>query len=314
MQEQPLSSKLRSQSWFDQALYPFTSNHLRLPIGTMHYVDEGQGEPIVFVHGTPTWSFLYRDHIKALSKHYRCIAPDHIGFGLSDKPSDWDYTPASHAANLEALIDHLNLDNITLVVHDFGGPIGLSYALRHPDKIKRIVIFNTWLWETKQEKAVQQVDKILNSALGRFLYLNLNFSPRVLLKQGFAKKKLTKAVHKHYLNVFPKRNDRFGLLRIGLALVGASDWYHRQWKQLHRLSDKPILMLWGMKDAFLKPPFLEKWLEVFPQTQTIRYDCGHFVQEEETASTRQGIKAFMNDESRTLRAHVVSDIPVPSNP
>src|SRR5258708_34550520 len=111
-----------------------------------HYVDEGHGEPVVMVHGNPTWSFYYRDLIKALSGDYRCIAPDDIGCGLSDKPDDarYDYTLSRRADDLEALLDHLGVrENITLVLPDWGGMIGMTYAHRHPERIKRLIVLNT---------------------------------------------------------------------------------------------------------------------------------------------------------------------------
>lgn len=119
--------------WLDRAEYPFAPHHFESGDGRMHYVDEGEGEPVVLVHGTPTWSFLYSRHrIRGLSRTRRVIAPGHLGFGLSEKPADALYRPEDHARRLEALLEHLGLEGITLVVHDFGGPIGLSYALRHP--------------------------------------------------------------------------------------------------------------------------------------------------------------------------------------
>lgn len=159
------------KSMISQELYPFQSHYLSLDMGNLHYIDEGEGEVILFIHGTPTWSFLYRNQIKELSKNHRCIAVDHIGFGLSDKPIDWEYTPKQHAQNLAQLIDYLQLEKFTLVVHDFGGPIGLSYAIEYTQKIKNIVMLNTWLWGTKENKDALKADKVLHSLVGRFMYL-----------------------------------------------------------------------------------------------------------------------------------------------
>src|SRR5688572_6908616 len=136
---------MENLTWLNRKEYPFKSNFLPLDAGQLHYLDEGSGEPIVMVHGTPAWSFLYRNLVKELSRNYRCIVPDHLGFGLSDKPKHWSYKPEAHAQNLKILINYLELKNITLVVHDFGGPIGLHYALEHPENIKRLVIINTWM-------------------------------------------------------------------------------------------------------------------------------------------------------------------------
>jgi len=285
---------MTTHNWLDKSLYPFEHNYQQLETGTMHYVDEGQGDAIVFLHGTPSWSFLYRSHIRALSKTHRCIAPDHLGFGLSEKPKSFAGTPQAHAKNLAEFIDKLGLDEFTLVVHDFGGPIGLSYAIQQPEKVKSIVAFNTWLWATKDNPDVQKIDRLINSWLGRFLYLRLNISPKFLLKQGFAdKKKLSKNVHRHYTKPFPNKKSRYGLLKIARALAGESDWYAQQWQQLDALTDKNWLLLWGMQDSFIGPDYLQKWTERLPDAEQKTFDCGHFVQEEETAASIQAMQNFL---------------------
>jgi pimeloyl-ACP methyl ester carboxylesterase len=158
-----------------------------------------------------------------------------------------------HSSNLNLLIEHLDLKNITLVVHDFGGPIGLSYAISKPENVKRIIMFNTWLWETKNDKDAQKIDKILHSKLGNFLYLNTNFSPSVLLKKAFYdKKRLSKSTHKHYKKPFPSKDSRYGLLNIGKSLIGSSDWYRDLWRNAEVIKNKPVLILWGEKDDFIK--------------------------------------------------------------
>ena len=268
-------------TWLDSSLYPFAHKYIHLSAGKMHYVEEGAGEVILFVHGTPTWSLLYRNMIKSLSTQYRCIAIDHIGFGLSEKVSSFSGKPEDHAQHLSEFIQQLDLKNITLVVHDFGGPIGLGAAIQHPDRIQKIVLMNTWLWATKENSAAQKIDRIVKGWMGKFLYLNMNFSPRVLLKKGFAdKKRLAKNVHQHYLRPFPDKLSRYPLLQLAEALVGSSDWYQQQWEQLEVLTDKKWLIVWGMKDPFLNREYLDKWRKRLPHAQVSELDCGHFVQEE----------------------------------
>lgn len=289
-----MSSTAFSQSWVDTSLYPFENKFLRLEAGNMHYVDEGKGDLILFIHGTPTWSFLYRDFIKDLSKDHRCIAIDHLGFGLSEKPDSVSGTPEWHAQNLSEFIKKLDLQDITLVVHDFGGPIGLAAGIENSERIKRVVLFNSWLWATNKGKQAQKIDKTLNSGLGKFLYLNMNFSSKVLLKKGFANKKnLSKEVHEQYIKPFPDKGSRIPLLNLGKALVGSSDWYQDQWEKLDPLAEKEWLILWGTKDEFITKENLHKWQERLPSVRTIEFECGHFVQEEKTEESINAIDAFI---------------------
>ena len=289
-----MNTVTQTPDWLDSSLYPFKHHYFSLEAGNLHYVDEGTGDVILFVHGTPTWSFLYRNFIQKLSRHYRCIAIDHLGFGLSDKPGDFPGRPQDHAQNLSAFIRALDLRNITLVVHDFGGPIGLAAALEQPERIKQLVLFNTWLWETASNPGVKKVDKIINSSIGRFLYLHLNFSPKVLLKKGFTdKKKLSRKVHQHYLKPFPDKASRQSLVKIAQSLYGASDWYQEKWEQLDKLKDKPWLILWGTQDAFINTDYLKRWTQRLPDAEITTFDCGHFVQEEKPEEALSALQHFL---------------------
>lgn len=285
---------MKDHTWVDRDLYPFRSKYFETENGNLHYLDEGVGETILFVHGTPTWSFLYRHFIKDLSKEYRCIAIDHLGFGLSDKPVLFDGKPESHSKNLLVFIEQLNLTNITLFVHDFGGPIGLGTAIQIPERIKRIVMFNTWLWETESDPNAKKVGRIVNSWLGRFLYLQLNFSPKVLLKQGFVDRaRLNSRIHEHYLMPFPNKRSRHGLLKIAQSLIGSSNWYQAQWECLDALTEKPWLVLWGTEDTFITTDHLSKWRSRLSNVQFHEFDCGHFVQEEKPKESMQILRDFL---------------------
>jgi len=288
-------SQGRIPKWLDTNEYPFTVLEFSTDSGFMSYVDEGAGEPIVFVHGTPVWSFLYRDLIKNFSKSHRCIAMDHIGFGLSDKPSPNNLTPEVHAKNLNALIRDLDLNDITLVVHDFGGPIGLGALLNEPERVKRLVILNTWCWETQSEKTARQVDRAVNSWLGRFLYLRLNFSVRVLLKKAFTDKRvLTSELHQQYIGPFPTASSRRGLLQIAKSLVGSSKWYDSLHDKLIVFQDHPVQIIWGMKDEFISPRYLETWKGIYPKAEVTELESGHFIQEESTSEVIQAMSKFID--------------------
>lgn len=284
----------QAQHWIDRDLYPFDSHYVQLKAGKMHYIDEGEGEILLFVHGTPTWSFLYRDIIKELSKTHRCIAIDHLGFGLSEKITAFSGTPQVHAQNLEEFIQKLDLQHINLVVHDFGGSIGLGAALQMPQRFKRITLFNSWLWSTKEDPAAQQIDGLLNSLAGEEYYLNQNYSAVVLLKQAFSDpEKLSETVHQHYIAPFPTPDSRQALLKLGKQFVGASDWYETQWQQLHQLDELPWLILWGTKDPFLDRGYLNKWKARLPHATVKSLEVGHFVQEEATEEVIKYLKAFL---------------------
>jgi haloalkane dehalogenase len=268
--------------WVDAEEYPFAPRYIEIDGTQLHYVDEGQGEPIVLVHGTPTWSFLYRRQIKTLSQRFRCVAVDNLGFGLSDKPTNAAWYPQDHARRLETVIERLGLRDITLIVHDFGGPIGLHYALRHPANVRRIVLFNTWMWSLANEPKAQAVDRLVRGALGNFLYRKMNLSPRFLLpKLVQDRSKLPPPIHQQYILPFPTPESRTGMLSLARALVGSSPWYDELWTEREAIRQIPAILLWGMKDPTFCRQDLERWQTVFANHETIPFpEAGHFVQEE----------------------------------
>jgi haloalkane dehalogenase len=140
---EPLKARTRP-AWLTSELYPFEDRWLDIDGSTVHYVDEGRGPLLLLLHGNPTWSFLYRNIIRALSDSYRCIALDYPGFGLSTARDGYGFTPREHSRVVEKLALTLDLKDVTIMVQDWGGPIGLGFAGRHPDRIRAVVIGNTW--------------------------------------------------------------------------------------------------------------------------------------------------------------------------
>ena len=285
-----------NDAWIDRTRYPFGPHYLDLPAGRMHYVDEGNGPPVVMVHGNPTWSFLYRHLIGSLRAQYRCVAPDHLGFGLSDKPPAWSYHPRDHAANLAALIDALDLDGITLVVQDWGGPIGLSYALGHPERIRRIVIMNTWMWSVRSDPYYVLFSAIMGGPLGRFLIQRYNFFARVVLRTTFGDpSRLTEGVHEHYLAPLGTPAEREGCVVFPKQVVAASDWLADLWSRRAALNPIPKLFVWGMKDIAFRPKELAKWRAAFPDAEVVALeDVGHFVQEEAPDRLWEAVDRFLS--------------------
>lgn len=288
-------------SWLDRGMYPFASQWFDTVDGRMHYLDEGKGRPVVLVHGTPTWSFLYRHLVRALRSDHRVIVPDHLGFGLSDKPPDAPYRPVDHARRLGELLDSLDLEPCTMMVHDFGGPIGLARAIERPDTVEQLVISSTWMWSLADDPRYSRPGRFLGSALGRFLYRWLNFSPRVLLPMATAEgSKIPPEVHLHYLRAFSGPSERWAPWTLARELIGSSNWYESLWERRCEIAPLPALLLWGDED----PAFgtqLERWHELFPAAEIVKFPgAGHFLQEEVGPRLVEPIRRFLAEPSFEL--------------
>ncbi len=284
-------------SWLNRAEYPFESHYFQTAAGRLHYIDEGRGSPIVMVHGNPTWSFLYRQLIQQLRTDYRCLAVDHLGFGLSDKPIGWSYLPADHAANLTALIDQLGLQQITLVVQDWGGPIGLWYAVHHPQNVARLIIMNTWAWPVNRDWYYIAFSGFMGSPLGRWLIRRHNFFAKSVMVQAYGdKRKLTPAVHEQYLRALPTPQDRTGSAVFPKQIVGSTPWLAQLWNNIAVLQDKPALIVWGMKDIAFREKELKQWQRTFPQARSVRLPTvGHYVQDEAPAELAAAVGPFLKE-------------------
>jgi pimeloyl-ACP methyl ester carboxylesterase len=288
-----LNNKMDTQ-WLDKSEYPFTSNYSDINGYKLHYIDEGKGETILFVHGTPSWSFEYRNIIKKLKTGFRCVAIDHFGFGLSDKPEHYDYSTQNHSKTLEKFVLEKQLNNITLVVHDFGGPIGLDFAIRHPEKIRNLVILNSWMWSSKDDPDFKNLSKILKSPFLPFLYRTFNFSPQFILPKSFGDNKLPKRLLKHYTKPFADKTQRNGALAFARSLLNDQDWFEELWNTRQAISAKPSLLIWGLKDPVIKSHHLDKFVSGFTNTRTVRLEtCGHFPQEEQPEIVAESISSFL---------------------
>jgi pimeloyl-ACP methyl ester carboxylesterase len=274
--------------WLDRGEYPFESHWLDVGGARMHYIDEGHGAPVLMVHGTPTWSFMYRHLVKGLRGGHRCVVPDHLGFGLSDRPAGWSYRPEDQARNLARLVDTLELKDLTLVVHDYGGPIGLAYALEHPDNVRRLVVFNTWMWATADDRHFAWFARLLGGRVGRFLYAR-GFSVRVVLRHVIAdKRRYTREVERHYLRAF----DGHATWVYAREVLRSSAWYDSLWQRRARIGRIPALVIWGMKDPAFGA-YLARWHGVFERMQVFELpDCGHAPPEERAPEVLPVIERF----------------------
>jgi len=256
-------------------LYPFTSHELRLGGLRYHYVDEGSGRPLLFVHGNPTWSFHWRRLIEALRGGFRAVAPDHIGCGMSDKPQEYPYTLARHIENLVQLVEHLDLADVTLVAQDWGGPIGLGAALARPERFSRIVLFNTGAFPPPYVPLRIRICR--TPLLGTPALRGLNLFLRAALVMTVEDRRcLTPAVQAGILAPYDSWANRVaidGFVRdIPLARIEAG---------LPSLADRPALFIWGIRDWCFRPLCLERLIESFPNAEVHRLeDVGHWIVEE----------------------------------
>ena len=271
-------------------LYPFEPHYMNINGFNYHYVDEGSGEPIVMVHGNPTWSFYYRKLINALSDRYRTIAPDHIGCGLSDKPDGnaYDYKLINRVDDLEVLIDNLKIKNkITLVLHDWGGFIGMAYAVRHSDRIGRLVLMNTAAFLPPQGKPIPFILKFIRG-LKPFAVLAVQgfnlFAIGALYKNSF--KGLPKDVRAGLVAPYNSWQNRIATLKfvqdIHLTEDNPSYSVVKQVdSSLSMFSDIPILICWGEHDFVFDHDYLAEWIRRFPDAEVHRFaDAGHYVLED----------------------------------
>jgi len=286
---------MENRRWLDDSLYPFESKYFDADDGRMHYVDCGAGDPILLVHGTPTWSFLYRDLITHLSRDHRVIAVDHLGFGLSEKPQDAGYTPEDHATRLTNVIDYLGIDQFTLGVHDFGGPIGLAHAIRRPDTVSRLVLFNTWLWSLRSDTTARLTNLVLGGVLGRLFYRRYNGSARFLLKAAWGDETpLTDEIHRHYTDPFPDPADRTAPFVLARELLGSTEWYESLWEQRSHIADKPTLVMWGLQDPAFGESSLRRWEDNLSHAVVHRLpDVGHFVPDEAAETVKETVAEFL---------------------
>ncbi len=270
--------------WVSNEMFPFKSRFATTPNGRqMHYVDEGAGEPIVFVHGNPAWSFEFRHLIAGLQSDFRCVAPDHIGFGLSSRSSRTeDHHPSAHAENLASLLNELELDNLTLFLTDWGGPIGLDFARRFPDRVSKLVIANTWCWPVDRELHFRFFSSMMASPLGQYLIKRRNYFVNGVMPRAVGDKAvLSPEVMEHYRRAQPSPDDRAANAALPGHIVGATDWLSSIWNERSAFCAKPALVLWGSKDIAFRSKELDRWRSELSDAEVHEFaDCGHFLAEE----------------------------------
>jgi haloalkane dehalogenase len=272
-------------------LYPFESRWLESSAGRVHYVDEGRGQPILMCHGNPTWSFLYRHVIRPLRERYRCVAVDYPGFGLSVRPPGYGYTPAEHAAVVGELVRELDLSELIVMGHDWGGPIGTSVASSEPGRVSGLVLGNTWFWPP--DRRARTFSRVMSSRPMRWAILKRNLFVERILPAGISRK-LSAEEMEHYRRVQPTPESRAGVAEFPRQIVAATPWLGQLAQAVPReLGAKPVLITFPMRDVAFPPD------DVLPRLRTAFSDA-------EVVELPQAKHYFVEDAPREVAEAVVA--------
>jgi haloalkane dehalogenase len=269
-------------AWVNQGLFPFESHFMEIDGARVHYIDEGQGPVFLGLHGNPTWSFLYRHIVNGLKDRFRCIALDYPGFGLSTAGPGYGYTIAEHSRVVEGFVTQLGLEGITMMVQDWGGPIGFSVAVRHPERFRAFVIGNTFGWPVRGEKNFERFSKLIGSGVpGGFLVKQLDVFTKVFVPGGIKRKKLSKAEKDMYQRPHPTARSRIPVHVMPREILAAHELLTEVEHGLPRLAHLPALIVWGDQDRAFKEPQRLRWERTFTNHKTvILKGASHYIQED----------------------------------
>jgi haloalkane dehalogenase len=263
----------------DPSLYPFESRLFDSSAGQMHYIDEGSGTPILFCHGNPTWSFLYRGIVKSLRDRFRCIAVDYLGFGLSERPEGYGYTIEEHARVVGELVDHLDLAGFVTMGQDWGGPVSMAVATQRADRVSGVVLGNTWFWPATI--SFRLFSRVMGSRLLQRKILEENYFVERIMPRSSAKK-LSEQEKDHYRKVQPSPEARRGVAEMPKQIIGATPLLVRLARDVPaKLGSKPALITWGMKDLGFRPRMIPRVREAFTDSVVVELKgAKHYVQED----------------------------------
>lgn len=290
--------------------YDFDSHIVEIDGYRLHYVDEGAGEIVLFLHGNPTWSYLYRHQIRGLRDSYRCIAPDHLGFGFSDKPRRADYRMSAHIARLNQLVSQLGLSDITLVVQDWGGIIGLSWAVDHKDLVRRLVILNTTAFFPRSRSEMLRIRPLPYAipmlwllkipGLGELFVQGLNGFARLVVFTTSHKERMTREVIAGYLDPYPTWGSRRAHLKsvrqIPMRTNGSIARLLRETDAKLTGWEVPTQLIWGMRDPVFTSWFLRGFERRLPNhAPSLEIaDAGHFLQDDTPDVITEKIREFLD--------------------
>lgn len=262
-------------------LFPFASRWFDASVGPVHHIDEGEGRPLLLLHGNPDWGFLYRHVVAGLRDHARCVVPDYPGFGLSIHPDDYGHTPGEHADVVLELVEHLDLTDMIVMGQDWGGPIGMDIASRVPERVSGLVMGNTWYWPA-DDPMLRGFSALMGSPPLQWLILHRNLFVDPLMRRAI-RAPISALAFAHYVDVVPTPESRAGIAEFPRQITAAHAWLAEVEQRVHReLTDTPLLLTFGTKDpAFGRRTVVERWQRAFPTARFVELpDAGHYIQED----------------------------------
>lgn len=278
--------------------YDFPSHYLKLPAGRLHYLDEGSGPIVLLVHGNPTWSYYYRNLVTCLSKNFRVIVPDHLGCGLSDKPDRYEYTLDNHIANLGALLDHLQADTVSMVVHDWGGAIGLGQIEQSGRELERLVLLNTAAFRSR--RIPFRISVCRWPLVGRLLVQGGNGFARAAVYMAVTKK-MDRRIAAGYLKPYDNWHNRRAIHAFVKDIPLQPN--HRSYARLVRIEKSlarlrenrtPVSILWGGQDFCFNDHFYEQWRQRLPDSEYQYFEkWGHYILEDGRGRIEPIIEEFL---------------------
>jgi haloalkane dehalogenase len=283
----------RRPAWVDDDLFPFESRFIPVDGHTIHYVDEGSGPTLLFLHGNPTWSFVYRDVIRALRDEFRCIALDLPGFGLSSPRLGYRYLPEEHTEVVTAFIDALDLSGATLVAHDWGGPIGLATVGQRPAVFDRLVLANTWAWPITGAPHITVASHLMGGPVGRLLIRQFNLFVNAMIPAGHQLRKPTADEMAHYRQALASTDRRDASAVLPGRITASRAFLADVEATLPNLASLPTLIVWGDADFAFGSKERRRWEQNFTDHHTVIVEgAGHFVQSDAPARFAAAIREW----------------------
>jgi haloalkane dehalogenase len=278
------------------AHFPFESRFLEVDGHRVHYIDEGVGPTLLLVHGNPTWSFLYRHLVLRLRDRFRCVAVDHPGFGLSTPAPGYDFLPASHAAVLEGFVQAMDLRDFTPMVQDWGGPTGLWVAGRQAERIRGLIIGNTWAWPIDGDPHFERFSGMMGGPLGKLGIRHFNAFVNMMIPMGCKRRKLGRVEMQAYRGPFPTWEERQRTWIFPREIRGSSAFLAEAHAGLAALANKPTLIVWGDADIAFKAKERERFEASFPNHRTVPLPgAGHYIQEDAPEEIAAAIVAWWDE-------------------